>query len=714
MSNEFKVKGNYLTFSYIKKFSLILFTLLFIFTISNLHATGKKLWGYHPGNGFVDTSPAVSDLDGDGVKDLVFCTVTGRVLALNSLGLRIWYHDVKEPISTPPVIADLNNDGALEVLVLTNNGNVICLDGLSGKFLWHYQLPSSITWGTTSLAISDLLNNGKNEIVAADNAGNLVCLKEDGNVQWSKKFKDKFNTAPAIGQLTEKGKKNILIGSDLSSLICLSPNGKELWRVNGEKSSGSGPLIADIDGDNIPEILVGTGKEFTLFNNVGKKLWSYKMRGDIHDAISFGDLYGDHKMEIIVADLIGDVVTLSNTGKALWTSNITQRVRRSATIADIDGDSKPEVLVAGYSSVLYVYNSDGSLKDQIPLKGPMNGSPTVVDFRNDGNLTVVCGANSEIMAFNWPNQNHNSNYIIPFAEYRGNSLRTGGILKENNTIAKANMEVNFGDVFVGDNTFKVIVHNPGKKHLDLKLKINKNDIANEGEISSSDTLFSEEVNYTISGTNALNFKFSSILSENGKPIIQKERSFYIVPFAKDIADLKDKLAAVQSLNSDNHGSNQYVSDQLIVFSHRLHEIEEKISVAGTLPLLELSELRNSVSLLRKAITIFYKMNLASQDAANGFAAYSANPWAPFGGVDEIVENRIPKAQVSIEAFMGETQSAAINIANFEGQSLTFRIEPLSLVSEKDSTKVMAKDVYELHEVLDVPTQAMDYSADALP
>lgn len=704
----------YSTFSLLKKSLFVVFTLIFFSVNSDLKASVNKLWSYHSLAGFVDTSPAIGDLDNDGVQDMIFCTVSGRVIALNSLGLKMWHLDVEEIITTPPIIADLKNDGSLEVLVLTNNGNIICINGRSGKLKWNYQLPSPINWGSTSLAVSDLQNNGKKEIIAADNDGNLFCLKEDGSVLWSKKFTDKFNSAPAIGQLTEKGEENILIGSDLSPLICFSSKGKELWRVKTEKSSGSSPLICNIDDDNIPEILVGTGKQLTLFNNEGKKLWSFKMRGEVHDAISFGDLDNDNSMEIIVADLLGDVIALNNKGEVLWKSNINKRVRRSATIADIDGDSKPEILIAGYSSVLFVYNHDGSLKDQIPLKGAMNGSPTIVDFKGNGELAVVCGASSIIMAFNWPNQNQNSSPDIPFAEYRANSLRTGSIIQKNNKTANTNMKVDFGSFYVGDNVFKVTVHNPDKKQLKLKLKLNKNRIESDKEISSSDTLFSAKVYYNIYGNNAVNFEFSAKLMDNGKAIMEKEYSLYLIPFAKDIADIKKKLADVKAIISDNNSSHQYSADRLIVYYHRIKEIEERINVAGTLPMLELSELKNSVALLREEINVFHKMNKVGQNAKNGFAVYSANPWVPFGGVDEILENRLQKAEVSIEAFMGETESAAINIANFGSKSITFRIEALTLISEKDSTEVLAKDVFDFHEVLNIPTQKLDYSADALP
>ncbi len=714
MTNQLKGKTNLISLSCIRRYLIILLPISLILSVSDVRGAVNLQWTHNPQGGFVDTSPAVGDLDGDGVKELVFCTVYGRVFALNSRGLQVWYHDVKEPISTPPVIADLKKDGSPEVLVLTNNGNIICLKGSSGDLIWNYQLPSQVLGGTTSLAVSDLNNNGVKAIIAADNGGNLFCLKGDGTVLWSKKLEDKFNSAPAIGLLSVNGEQNILIGSDRSPLICFSASGKELWRVHGEESSGSGPLICDLNNDHSPEILVGAGKQLIAYSPGGEKLWSYKTRGNIHDGISFGDLDGDHISEVIVADLAGDVVALDNYGRALWNQNVVQRVRRSATIADIDGDFKPEVLVAGYSAVLFVYNADGSLKDQIPLKGAMNGSPTVVDFKNDGNLSIVCGTISALMAFNWTNQHLNSNPLVSFGEYRCNSVRTGSKISGITENAEIKMDVDWGNVYVGENFFRVTIKNPHKKQLKLTLKITQKQLENDKVFNSFDTLFSEEIRYNVDGRNASDLGLSAKLSENGKIVIQKENSFYVVPWAKDMADLKDKLAKIKAINSDFPDLNQYVNEQLIVYSYRLHEIEEKTKVAGTLSIMELSELKNSVSSIRKEITGFYKMSLAGRNSKSGFEAYLANPWAPFGGVDEIIENRLQKGKITIEAFKGETESAAINIANFLNKSQTLRIETLALISEKDSSEILAKEVIELHEVLNVPTQSSDYSGDALP
>ena len=106
MTNLLKMKQNWSSFPNILMLLFVLFTLMIV--SSNINASVSKLWSYSPLAGFVDTSPAIGDLDNDGVKDLVFSTVTGRVLELNSLGLRMWYYDVeKHIITTPPIILDI-------------------------------------------------------------------------------------------------------------------------------------------------------------------------------------------------------------------------------------------------------------------------------------------------------------------------------------------------------------------------------------------------------------------------------------------------------------------------------------------------------------------------------------------------------------------------------------------------------------------------------
>jgi hypothetical protein len=99
---------------------------------------------------------------------------------------------------------------------------------------------------------------------------------------------------------------------------------------------------------------------------------------------------------------------------------------------------------------------------------------------------------------------------------------------------------------------------------------------------------------------------------------------------------------------------------------------------------------------------------------------AANPWAPLGGLDEIVEGRLRDADLRVRAFSGETESAALNLFHLGSKTITARVEiddfmPAGAKGEASRrTPVPARNVARLHEVLEVPTQSLDTIADALP
>jgi len=59
---------------------------------------------------YSDASPGIGDLDKDGIKNLIFCTTVGKVIAVNSLGYEMWEFDSKAQITNPSVVADLKED----------------------------------------------------------------------------------------------------------------------------------------------------------------------------------------------------------------------------------------------------------------------------------------------------------------------------------------------------------------------------------------------------------------------------------------------------------------------------------------------------------------------------------------------------------------------------------------------------------------------------
>ncbi|HNT86637.1 MAG TPA: DUF4091 domain-containing protein, partial [Candidatus Hydrogenedentes bacterium] len=124
---------------------------------------------------------------------------------------------------------------------------------------------------------------------------------------------------------------------------------------------------------------------------------------------------------------------------------------------------------------------------------------------------------------------------------------------------------------------------------------------------------------------------------------------------------------------------------------------------------------DNIAALLHGVAALEKTVAAADHAARAgspMVVCAANPWAPFGGMDEFAEGRIGAAELTIEAFGGETESAALNVFNCSSRPRTFRVE-LDDLSMGDAI-IPARDAIALHEVVDVPTEMRDFSADALP
>jgi len=667
------------------------------------------LWQYKSKVGYMDTSPGVADLDDDGVKDLVLCSTGGRVLAVDANGHEKWTFDAKETISNPPTIAGR----PLRIYVMTNPGRIICLRAESGVKIWEYKMPSDFLWGMTALAAADITGDGQIELIAADRGGHLVCLDDDGASLWMTTHKSGFNTAPAVADLNGDERPEILLGTTDMPLVCFSNKGKELWHVKGGDPVASSPVAYDLDNDGTPEILLGEGDGLSVYDVGGVKKWHYPMKSSVHDAIAIGDVDQDGQRDIVVVDLLGEVACLTPEGILKWTADVRQRARRSPAIADIDGDMKPEVIVGNYSDALYVFDGQGNLKEQVPLNGGMNASPTVVDFRGDGRLSVVCATTSDVVALTWMPKRSDLKPTVQWAEYRVNSARTGSPIKVIKSVRAHIAKVEFGHLHVGINNFCATVENPKKQHLTLRMEIQKDEgLPIQNVFNSTDSVFSYRMPYTVIGQSAVNLKFTCTLM-TGKNLISRQRQqFYLVPFAKDLADLRRGFTKIKK-NISRMTDGNYARGQTTLLKFKLHELEEKTNIAGTMTPLQRAELRTQFENLRIKADRWEAMTRAAVRAGGTLAAYAANPWAPFGGVDEIVEGRTTAPNLSVEAFSGETQSAAVNLANFSSHAVVVRIEPQDIMAT-DSTSVPFRQVLEFHEVLDVPTHSLDLSADALP
>ncbi len=678
-------------------------------------AAANVSWTYRPSPGHVDSSPATGDLDGDGVLDIVVTTTTGGVVALDADGREVWRFDAGGIISTSPTLADIAGDLGFEALAVTNAGRLVCLDGATGDSLWEYLLPGELGWGMMAVATRDLQADGSVEIMVGSMDGTLVCLGGEGSPRWTYQAPGGVNTSPAVADLDGDGKCEIAIGTTKWPLLCISSDGNELWRLERDGAHGSSPIIWDLDADGLPEILVGIGTGLAAVSSGGEILWQYAMSNEIDSAISVGDVDMDSQPEIIAVDLSGKVACLSSTGDEKWTANVKQRTRRSPALGDVDGDGAVEILVGNYDAAVYVFDPDGNLKERVGLNGNMNSTPTIADLRGDGKVSVICATTSaDVAALTWMDAAPTTALCVLWPEYRLNACRTGAPIRVKEKPTARVSDVDHGNCYVGSNEFVVTVDNPEETMLMLTLGITKNGGSRaRAACSSSDRSFTCRLPYTLFGREAVNIEFYYTLTDQDTLLAQRAHTAYVVPFARDIADLEETLGEIASLLplvQDPPG----VEDQLLRIADRAVEYRDRVATAGLISSGERRQLRDGVAEARSDATRLLGMARAASEAGAVLVAYGANPWAPFGGADELAEYRTSPPQARVEAFGSETESAALNLANFGSDPLTVRVEPADVKSEDGSVSVPARDVLTFHEVLDVPTQLADMSADALP
>ncbi len=675
-------------------------------------------WTFKPPLGLVDSSPAVADLDGDGVDELIMTTTAGSTLAVDQQGRQIWMQGVQIPISTSPTVVNLLEDETPEVLVVNQTGTIFCLAGKTGDPIWKYNLPGKIEWGMTALVTYDLDGDGDLEIIATDDQGNVVCISHEGEKVWQYTGDHGYARCPAVGLAGNSTKPVIFIAGAKVPLLCLSADGKERWRLP-QSGSGASPVIADLDGDGKNEIVGGLNNAVIGVQADGKLLWKHEMPKDIDSSIAVADGDENGIVDIYAIDLSGTFVVLDPQGKKQWGANVRERVRRSPAVADIDGDDGLEIIVAGYSGEMYVFSGDGELEESIAMPNTTNASPTVVDLKGDGTPSVlyVTGTGA-ITAYGWPEARPDAK--VQWAEYRFNSARGGTFIPATAQSPVAIASIDFGNFYAGRNTATVSIANPDAEKIRVEFTIERSDkkpvLVTEHYESPEITM---SVDYSIGMDSPSNASLQCRVYSGESLVAQRVSEAYVVPFRKELRDLETLLANVKQ-NALALPEAYALLGKAAATESRLPDYRTRAEVAGTLGEVGRRELRDA---LRDELAKFTRLQVLTEGAVAHLdkgdwplQLAAANPWAPFGGLEEVVEGRMDQRRIEVEAFQGETESAAVSIVNWDQKSRSTRIEidDFKLSGEEEKMARRAETFITLHEVIDVPTQTLDTSADALP
>ncbi|HEX9916423.1 MAG TPA: S8 family serine peptidase [candidate division Zixibacteria bacterium] len=405
------------------------------------------------------SSPALGDLDNDGIDDIVICSNLGvHAYLFNSSNN--WFRSAGTGANelfglATPVIADLDNDGYAEVLTISSGGALYAWynDGESvipvknGVFAQTGIVNAEMNF--PSLAVADLDKDGENEVIAgtANFTGSFGHYFGEGGIYiWDENanpllqpgdYPDTFSwvNGIAIADVDADGESEIIAlgvtgnGNSFNTLSAYKKDGTQASgfpiKIEGATAGwwfGNHPAVGDLDGDGTLEIVV------TMWTPGEARIYAWHQDGTPlvpqGPLVSIKSPNTDREKQVLstLGNNIGEVIAkLKSMNKEELNSLVStfqDNVFASVTetfgnpiLADVNEDGNVDIIVragyfvsSGYERV-FAWDYEGNLTPGFPIYASTNPSwlnylpysPVMADINKNGKLNMI-------LATDWPDQ----------------------------------------------------------------------------------------------------------------------------------------------------------------------------------------------------------------------------------------------------------------------------------------------------------------------
>jgi len=305
------------------------------------------------------------------------------------------HFQIPDPVSGnfTPALGDIDDDGLVEIVTLTPGGAFQAFDH-DGTKKWELATSwAEVDFGqplsySAAAALADLDNDGDVEIVAGnkivDHAGTNVLTLNQPSGNWSA-------TVPA--DLDGDGDLEVVLGN-----AAYHHDGTLLWSTGLNRGY---PQVADLDDDGQPEVLLTNDQGLSLIEHTGAVTYSnlrptgapvgfttWLRPATIHD------FDGDGEAEYATSSA-NNYTVYEADGSIVWSAPVQDFSGIAAgTAFDFLGDGIAEAMYAD-EVAMYVFDGDGSVLLQVPRgSGTLSEYPIVVDVDNDGSSEILFVSNS--------------------------------------------------------------------------------------------------------------------------------------------------------------------------------------------------------------------------------------------------------------------------------------------------------------------------------
>ena len=375
------------------------------------------------------TSPAIIDLDQDGLNDVIFGDYAGRLHSVNQFGEPIpgFPFDLQDQIWGSPAVADIDNDGEIEIVASSKNKKILIINS-DGSQQFAY---NSGKYLTATPALGNIDDDPDLEIILGSYASptssnRLYAINPDGSdvSGFPVIIGEKIKRGAALADFNNNGKVDIVFGTDSENIYLVYDNGTiaEGFPFEGDGDFRAEPTVLDLGEEKI--ILAAT-KDGTFYaiNDTGETIFSIETSDDI--MVSPSILSTDEDSIIVFGNDDGYLYAINFDGSAVdgWPIILPSDIISSPVFSDFNSDSNPELVVAGDDNKLYILNLDGTYySDPFEYPFPYTGSVLIYDLDSDSDLEIFCGTGDGLAIFDIKEAGISYGYWNIF---RGNFKRDG-------------------------------------------------------------------------------------------------------------------------------------------------------------------------------------------------------------------------------------------------------------------------------------------------